>query len=158
MARDPEARDAEARDLKAIVRRTWEEIWPNGDVNGLLEVVHPETVNHETPPGFSAGLDGLQRIMLMMKEAFSDQRFDIHEIIAEGETIAVHLTHSGRHTGAFLGMAPTNREFAYRHMHFLRFQDGKAIEHWAVRDDATFMRQLGVLPDRADRGEVAPVS
>jgi predicted ester cyclase len=31
-------------------------------------------------------------------------------------------------------------------VHILRFQDGKAIERWAVRDDLTLMRQLGVLP------------
>jgi predicted ester cyclase len=31
-------------------------------------------------------------------------------------------------------------------MHFVRFKDGKAIEHRAVRDDLGMMRQLGVLP------------
>jgi predicted ester cyclase len=35
-------------------------------------------------------------------------------------------------------------------MHFLRFRDGKAIEHWAVRDDLGMMRQLGVLPAPTD--------
>jgi predicted SnoaL-like aldol condensation-catalyzing enzyme len=36
-------------------------------------------------------------------------------------------------------------------MHIVRFQDGKAIEHWGVRDDSGMMRQLGVIaePDRA---------
>jgi hypothetical protein len=31
--------------------------------------------------------------------------------------------------------------------HFLRFRDGKAVEHWSVRDDMTLMRQLGVVPN-----------
>jgi hypothetical protein len=31
-------------------------------------------------------------------------------------------------------------------MHIVRFRDGKAIEHWGVRDDLSMMRQLGVIP------------
>ena len=31
-------------------------------------------------------------------------------------------------------------------MHFLRFADGKIVEHWAVRDDAAMMRQIGMIP------------
>lgn len=46
------------------------------------------------------------------------------------------------------GFAPTGREVAYQYVHFLRFRDGKAVEHWSVRDDMTLMRQLGVVPER----------
>jgi len=131
-----------SEEIKAVVRRLWEEIWPNGDVAGLAEVLHPEGVNHETSPGVRQDFEGAKQIMSWLGQAFSDQRYEIHQMIAEGDTVAVHLTHSGRHTGEFMGLAPTNRPFAYRHVHIIRFQDGKAIEHWAVRDDATLMRQL----------------
>jgi predicted ester cyclase len=87
-------------------------------------------------------LEGTKQIMFWLRSAFSDQRYEIHQMIAEGDTVAVHLTHSGRHTGEFLGVPPSGRTFAYRHVHILRFKDGKALEHWAVRDDATLMRQL----------------
>jgi hypothetical protein len=33
-------------------------------------------------------------------------------------------------------------------MYILRFSDGKAVEHWAARDDMALMRQLGALPGR----------
>jgi predicted ester cyclase len=29
-------------------------------------------------------------------------------------------------------------------IHILRFEDGKAVEHWGVREDMALMRQLGV--------------
>jgi predicted ester cyclase len=50
-----------------------------------------------------------------------------------------------------MGLAPTNRPFAFRQVHILRFQDGKAIEHWAVRDDISLMRQLGAIPSQPGR-------
>jgi predicted ester cyclase len=131
-----------SEDLKAVVRRHFEEIWPNGDVAGLIAETHPGFVNHEAPPGVPGDRDGAQQAMLWLRSAFSDQRYDIHQMIAEGDTVAVYLTHSGRHTGQFLGIPPTNRRFAYRHIHIVRFDGGKAIEHWAVRDDAALMRQL----------------
>jgi predicted ester cyclase len=128
--------------MKAVLRRLWQDVWPNGDAAGLVECLHPEGINHEAPPGARQDLEGAKQTMFWLRSAFSDQRYDIHQMIAEGDTVAVYLTHSGRHTGEFMGLPPTNRRFAYRHVHIVRFKDGKAFEHWEVRDDAALMRQL----------------
>jgi steroid delta-isomerase-like uncharacterized protein len=131
-----------SEDLKAISRRLWEDVWPSGDVEALREILHPDSVNHEAPPGSLPGIEGVIQTMQWLRSAFSDQRYEIHQIIAEGDTVAVHLTHHGRHTGEFMGMPATGRAFAYRHVHIMRFENGLSIEHWAVRDDATMIRQL----------------
>jgi predicted ester cyclase len=83
------------------------------------------------------------RTMLWLKGAFSDRRYEIHQVVGEGDTVVVHCTFHGRHTGDFMGIAPTNRPFAFRQVHIVRFKDGKGIEHWAVRDDLGLLRQLG---------------
>ena len=130
-------------DLKTIARRSLEESFANGDVEGFRAAIHPDCVNHEAPEGSDQGVDGMVRTMLWLKEAFSDRRYEIHQVIGEGDTVVVHCTFSGRHTGEFMGIAPTNRPFAFRQVHIVRFQDGKGIEHWAVRDDLGLLRQLG---------------
>jgi predicted ester cyclase len=135
------SQDIEA--IRAAARRTLEEIFPAGDAAGLAEVVHPNVVNHEAPPGAPQGLEGMTSSMRMLEAAFSDRRWEIHQAIAEGDTVVLHCTFSGRHTGPFMGLAPTNRPFAFRQVHIVRFQDGKGIEHWAVRDDLGLLRQLG---------------
>src|SRR5918999_247366 len=68
------------------------------------------------------------------------------ELIVEGETVAGRLTMNGTHDGPLMGMPPTGRQVRQAHMHFVRFRDGKAIEHWGVRDDMGMMRQLGAVP------------
>jgi predicted ester cyclase len=140
-----------SQDIKAAARRTLEEIFPNGDAAGLAEVVHPDMVNHEAPAGAPQGLDGMTQSMRVLQAAFSDRRWEIHQVIGEGDTVVLHCTFSGRHTGTFMGMAPTDRPFAFRQIHIIRFQDGKGIEHWAVRDDLALLRQLGALPSQPSR-------
>jgi predicted ester cyclase len=131
-----------SEDIKKAARRVLEEIFPADDETALAEVVSEDFVNHEAPRGTPRGTAGVVHYMHLLAKAFSEQRWTIHRILAEGDTVALHCTHSGRHTGELFGLAATGRSFAYNQMHIIRFVGGKSVEHWAVRDDATLMRQL----------------
>jgi predicted ester cyclase len=133
---------------KAIARRTWEEIFPNCDVEALRAVTAEDSINRGARPDEPAGFEGVKRTMLWLATVFAEQRWEIHEIIGEGDTVVVHCTHRGRHVGNLMGLPPTGRDVAYQYVHFLRYRDGKAIEYWGLRDDMTLMRQLGVVPER----------
>lgn len=133
--------------MKATARRTWEEIFPACDVQALADVTASDVVDHGARSDEPQGLEGATRTMLWLGRVFSDQRWQIHQVIGEGDTVVVHATHRGRHTGELMGIAPTNREVAYQYVHIVRFRDSRIAEHWGVRDDMTLMRQLGVLPD-----------
>ena len=127
---------------KAVARRVLEEIFPANDVEALREVIDEEFVNHEAPAGTPPGLGAITMFMSILNEAFSDQRWDIHDVLAEGDKVVIRCTHTGRHTGSFFGVPATGRRFAYKQMHIIRIRNGKGVEHWAVRDDASLMRQL----------------
>jgi predicted ester cyclase len=135
-----------SQDIKAIARRTLEEIFPQGDVAALAQVIHPDLVDHDGPPGAPPGPEGMAWSMHMLQAAFSDRRWDIHQVIADDDTVVLSCTFHGRHTGQFMGLAPTSRSVAFRQVHILRFQDGLGIEHWAVPDDLDLARQLGPIP------------
>ena len=91
---------------------------------------------------------------LWRRGAFSDLRFDIHEVSTDGDLVAVDGTVSGRHTGPFAHydgavsqvMPPTGRTFAATHTHWFRHADGMIIEHWANRDDLAMAQQAGWVP------------
>lgn len=80
--------------------------------------------------------------MHLLARAFSEQEWTTHRVLADGDIVALHCTHSGRHTGEFFGMPATGRRFACNQMHMIRVVNSKGVEHWAVRDDAALMRQL----------------
>lgn len=143
---------------KAAARRTWEQIFPACDAAALAEVTDPDVVAHGRRPDEPPGLEGITRTMHWLATVFSDQRWEIHHVLGDGDLVAVHTTHHGRHTGPLFGIPPTGREVAYEYVHILRFRDGKAVEHWSVRDTFTLMQQLGVVssgPVPAPRGPEA---
>jgi predicted ester cyclase len=134
-------------DLKDLTRRTWEEMLPAADFAALSEVIDPEVVNHDLPPGVPNGFAGVRGTLGMLGAAFSEQRYEVHHVIGEGDTVVIHATMHGRHTGEFLGIPPTGREIALRSVHIVRYRDGREIETWALQDRLGLMQQLGVIPD-----------
>ena len=136
-------------DLKATARRTWEEIFPACDVDALADVIAVDSIDHAGRPGEAQGLAAATQAMLWLGRVFSDQRWEIQQVIGEDDTVVVYCTHHGRQTGELMGIPPTGRQVAYGYVHIVRFQDGKIVEHWGVRDETTLMRQLGVIPDPA---------
>jgi predicted ester cyclase len=79
------------------------------------------------------------------RNAFPDLHFEIEGLVAEGDMVAGRLTVSGTHEGSLMGEPPTGRSVRNNHMHFVRFRDGKAVEHWGLREDLGMMRQLGLV-------------
>ncbi|MET0864119.1 MAG: ester cyclase [Nakamurella sp.] len=131
-----------AEQHKADARRVLEEIFPAVDDNALTDLLSGTFINHEAPPGTPPGPASVSYFMHLLDRAFSDQQWTIEQVLADGDMVAIRSTHSGRHTGDFFGLPATGRTFSYRQMHMLRFVDGKAQEHWAVRDDASLRQQL----------------
>ena len=133
---------------KAQFRRMYEEGFNQGILDVADELIDPECINYEAPPGANnRGPESLRMVITMLRAAFPDLRFAIEELIAEGDIVAGRLTMNGTHQGSLMGMPPTGRAVRQNHMHFVRLRDGKAIEHWGVRDDVGMMRQLGTFPE-----------
>jgi predicted ester cyclase len=124
---------------KAHFRRTYEEVLNQGDVSVVDELIDPEFINHEAPPGRNRGPESMRWLATMLRTAFPNLHFTIEELIAERDIVAGRLTMSGTHEGPLMGIPPTGRSMRQDHMHFVRFRDGKAIEHWGVRDDLGMM-------------------
>ena len=133
-------------DIKTIARRTLEEILPGGDAAALAEVIHPNLIDHHGPPGAPPGREAMAWSMHTLQAGFSERRWAIHQVIADHDTVVLYGTFHARHTGPFMGLAPTSRSVAFPQVHIIRFQDAMAIEHWAVPDNLDLARQLSPVP------------
>jgi steroid delta-isomerase-like uncharacterized protein len=145
-------------DLKDLTRRTWEEMLPSADFAALEQVISHDSVHHDLQPGAPQGFEGVRAMLAMLHGAFSEQRYEVHHVVGEGDTVVIHATMHGRHTGPFLGIPPTGREIALRTIHIVRYRDGREAETWAIQDRLGLMQQLGVIPEGppAARPEAVP--
>jgi predicted SnoaL-like aldol condensation-catalyzing enzyme len=134
--------DLDSEQRKAAARRVLEEIFPSDDEEALRAALTDDFVNHEAPPGVPPGPESAIYFMHLLARAFSDQRWTVEKVIADGDTVAVYCTHSGRHTGDYFGLPAGGNPFSYRQMHLIRMRGERGAEHWAVRDDASLHRQL----------------
>ena len=107
-----------------------------------------------TPVGEFSGHEEIRETVERDRDAFSGSTETIHDVIAEGDTVAVRLTERGTQDGEFVGMDPTGKEYAIQTMAFLRLEDGKVAERWVQPDTLGFVQQLGLNPE--DLGTAMP--
>ena len=88
----------------------------------------------------------VKRLLTEFHAAFPDWREEIIELVAEGGTVAGRFRCSGTHRGEFLGEAQTGRRMEVEEVFFLRVEDGKFVDFWALEDSLKRMRQLGLVP------------
>ncbi len=150
---------SQASDHKELALRSIR-IMQDGSREEFDEVLHRQFLNHEArdepPAARGGGPAAAYATALWLRDAFAELRWDIHEVVAEGDLVAVHCTMSGRHVRTFVGydeqaqvkeaFPPTGKRFASTQTHWLRIADGRVIEHWANRDDLGTAFQLGWVP------------
>ena len=93
----------------------------------------------------------VKRLFAEFRSAFPNWREEIVELVAEGETVAGRFRCSGTHLGEFLGEAPTGRRMEVEEVFFLRAEEGRFVDFWALEDSLNRMRQLGLIPSRSGR-------
>ena len=131
---------------KAVIRRAYEEIWNERNVELVDNLVTGDFLNHAAPPDRQRGRQGLKDVVRMFEGAFPDFRYEVEDVIAEGEKVAVRDTFRSTHRGEFMGITATGNRVIMEAIHIYRFSGGKLAEHRVARDDLGMMQQLGVIP------------
>jgi len=139
-----------AEQNKAIIRRLYDEAISKGNLDLIDQLVDPNVVEHdELPPGLTPDREGVKQFFAMFRSAFPDLRFQIEDLLADGDRVAARVTVSGTHRGEFAGLAPTGKEIEISAIDFFRVANGKVMEHWGVEDQLGMMQQLGAIPPTA---------
>jgi steroid delta-isomerase-like uncharacterized protein len=127
-------------DNKALVRRFIGEIFEQGHLDALDELCADDFIGHTWG---NADKEGLKQAMERVSKGLADAHFNIDDMIAEDDRVAVRVTASARQVGEFMGMPASGRSYRIGEIHIFRIRDGKVAEHWHEYNPAALMKQLG---------------
>jgi predicted ester cyclase len=130
---------------KALTRRFFEEA-DRGRTP--VELCGRGFTAHFPGPG-RMDLEGFDRFEAMIRSAFSDIRHPIEDIVGAGDRVAVRLRFEGTHTGDFMGVPSSGKQFSVEGTAFLRIAGGKVAQLWGFLDQMGLMEQIGGLPEPA---------
>jgi len=89
---------------------------------------------------------GYLSVVELMRKSFSDIRWDIVDMAAEGDKVAVSWICSGTHDGEFMGLPATGRKVSFSVMNFYYFNAaGKIVNDVAAQGLFGLMSSLGLI-------------
>jgi steroid delta-isomerase-like uncharacterized protein len=139
---DPDHQDVPDLEAnKGVALRFIEGVFVRQDPNAVDELAADDFTAHtfgDLPPG----REPLKEVMKRAGEGVSDAKFEIQDVIAEKDRVAVRLTTRARHTGSFMGIPPTGNEYSIDEIHIFRIEDGRVVEHWHEFDKQRLVQQL----------------
>lgn len=130
---------------KALLRRLYEEVWNQGNMATVDELLATDYVLHD-PAHLVCGPEGFKAYVSAFRAAFPDLHAIVEDQIAEENMAAMRFTARGTHKGELQGIPPTGKQVILSGINIQRIANGKIVENWVSLDALGMLQQLGVIP------------
>lgn len=145
MSGDPEPSTVAIRTAReAVVREHMDSENRQDFETTLATFAHPRYELIATGQVFD-GADEVMGYYRASREAFPDQRNEVHALHHTDDGVVVEFDLLGTHDGPFLGFDPTGREFRCRMAALFIFDGDRIVCERVYFDSATILSQLGLL-------------
>jgi predicted ester cyclase len=128
---------------KTVVRAFIQQVFQEGRPEAVDGLTTPDFVSHGLP---GSGPDVMKQAIERVGKGLSNAKFEIHDVVAEGDLVAVRLDSTATQSGEFMGMPATGKTYTIEELHLFRVDGGRVAEHWHQLDAMGMMKQLGVMP------------
>lgn len=119
---------------KAILHRYAEEIWNQGNLAVVDEVIAPNVVMHVPGAPEIRSREDFRTFVSQLRTSFPDTQWTVKDMVAEGDFVAIHWTFRGTHRREFLGLAPTGKVVTMTATNFYRLRGGQIEQAWGDMD------------------------
>ena len=131
---------------KSTYRRFIQEVFNEGQLDGIETYLSPTYVYHDAPPGTPQGRDGVKQVVSTFRAAFPDLEISIEDQVAEEDKVCSRTTMRGTHKGDIFGVPATGRSVTMTGLTMVRIVGGRLVESWVKNDVIGLMNQLGSSP------------
>lgn len=115
-----------AEENKKSMRRIYEEVINQGDMDAADELISAALVEHDPLPGYEPSFEGFKEGVTAFRAAFPDLHATVEDIIAEGDMVAARFTMSGTHQEEFMGIPATGNRITVTGIDLARFEGARA--------------------------------
>lgn len=131
---------------KEILSDFIRQVWNDGDADAVDRYLAPlYTVRHDPGDpwdGRELDREEFKRRLEVSRAPFPDQRFEIRDLLADGEAVAMTWTWSGTHKGDLPGFPATGRSIRMSGVTVYDFEGDRLRGHWQVKDALGVFLQL----------------
>lgn len=128
---------------KALVRRNFEVIWTQCNLEAADEIIDPHYVGHIAAlPDTVRGVETFKQVVMLYHLSAPDIRFEIQDQLAEGDKVATRWIAHGTHQGEFMGIAPSGQRMSVTGMSFHRIENNRIQESWDDWDALSMLRNM----------------
>jgi steroid delta-isomerase-like uncharacterized protein len=124
-------------------------VWNRGDLEAVDRFVADQYTIHSDPgdpwDGATLSRAEFKERLITSRAPFPDLHFDLTDVVAENDCVAIAWSMRGTQTGAIGPLPATGRRIDVRGMTVYYFRDGRITGHRQVVDRLSVARQLGVL-------------
>jgi predicted ester cyclase len=138
----------QTQETKRAAERFYEKVneaMRTGNVALLDEVLAPDAVDHNPTPGQGPGREGIKKAFAEGRDAFSDMRMTVLDMVAEGHKVACRIVTRMTHRGDFQGIRATGKQVTLSGIDILRIANGVVAERWGEFDNLGLLQQLGAV-------------
>ncbi len=124
------------------------DMWNSQDIDRLASLYAPDVEHEDVTSGVKLhGHSELRKLFLEAWEGMPDVRTKIGRIISQDNRLAWEWTMSATHAGDFPNLPATGRTFTIEGVSILEVKDGLVRSQRDFYDQASFLRQVGALPE-----------
>jgi steroid delta-isomerase-like uncharacterized protein len=135
-----------AEETKAIARRINDEVWNQGNLDVIDELIADDAVvSIVGAPQEIRGPAGFREFVTMYRTAFPDLRIAVDEQIGEGDVVVNRWTATGTHEGDLMGIAATGKQATTAGINISRISGGKLVQGWSIFDQLGLLQQIGAI-------------
>ena len=134
---------------KALLRRFYKEVYVDWNMALVDAVVSPHFTSHDWPDNGATGPRAFRQYYAAIRAAVPNARYEVDDLIAEGDRVVVRWTMRGTHEGSFGGIAPSGRTIALKGIAIYRVEEGTLMERWVVSDLHGLLEDIRASQHRA---------
>lgn len=132
-----------AIDIKAQSRKLFDEVWSQGRVSLLEDLIDPAYQGREPLVG-GMNRDGLKKAITAYRNAFPDLKFTVNQVNVDGDNVVVQWTAKGTQRAALLNLPATGKSATISGITCAEYKAGKLLRDHTEWDTLSLFRQLGV--------------